>query len=404
MYNYIYLTFWFLGYRFTSPRKTINKQKPKSTVDEFDEEVIRKIIYRYASVNNRRPTMAAVFQRVKEELASFRGKLSSFRRVVHKMGFRWKKTQDNRKTLVEKPEIRGKRVEFLRKLQLYKKEGKNIVYTDETYLHSSHTVPKAWDDGTTNCLKSPVSKGQRLIIVHAGGSRGFVEDSLLIFKSGLKTGDYHDEMNHKNYMKWLKEKLVPNLAPNSVLVIDNASYHNVTVEPNPTFAWLKANMQKWLNERNILFENKETKVELYAKIQVHKPANKVYIIDRLLAEHGHTVLRLPPYHPELNPIEKIWALVKNHVAACNTTFKLDDVWKLAVDKFKNIGVQDWQNICCHVEKAEKEYMDREYIMDDVQELIIRVGEDSGESDDYFSDSEEENDADEDEDFGCQPLL
>lgn len=25
--------------------------------------------------------------------------------------------------------------------------------------------------------------------------------------------------------------------------------------------------------------------------------------DRILAEHGHLVLQIPPYHPELNPIE-----------------------------------------------------------------------------------------------------
>ena len=392
---------WFLGYKFTSPRKTVLKQKPKSTVDEFDEEVIRRIIYTFSNIHHRRPTMAAIFQKVKEDIPAFEGKLSSFRKVVRKLGFQWKKTQDNRKLLMETLEIRSKRVVFLRGLNKYKNEGINIVYTDETYLHSSHTVPKAWDDGTQKGLKSPVSKGQRLIIVHAGGAAGFVENALLIFKSGLKTGDYHDDMNHKNYFKWLNEKLIPNLPPNSVLVIDNASYHNVTVEPNPTSGWLKANMQKWLNERSIHFESTETKPELYSKIQLHKPTRKVYVIDTLLAKHGHSVLRLPPYHPELNPIEKIWALLKNHVAACNTTFKLDDVKKLAVDKFHDIGLQEWQNICAHVEKTETEYMTNEYVLDDVQELIIRIGVDSSDDSDFgFSDSEEES---EDENLGCQSL-
>jgi transposase len=35
-----------------------------------------------------------------------------------------------------------------------------------------------------------------------------------------------------------------------------------------------------------------------------------YKIDKILGEHGHEVVRLPPYSPEFNPIEKIWGLLK----------------------------------------------------------------------------------------------
>jgi hypothetical protein len=40
----------------------------------------------------------------------------------------------------------------------------------------------------------------------------------------------------------------------SVLVIDNASYHNVTVEANPNSSWKKAPMQNWLTEKGVFFE------------------------------------------------------------------------------------------------------------------------------------------------------
>lgn len=73
--------------------------------------------------------------------------------------------------------------------------------------------------------------------MHAGGEEGFVPNGLLTFKSGHKTGDYHDDMNNKNFSKWLQEKLLPNIKKSSELVIDNASYHNVTTEPNPASAW-----------------------------------------------------------------------------------------------------------------------------------------------------------------------
>jgi transposase len=47
------------------------------------------------------------------------------------------------------------------------------------------------------------------------------------------------------------------------------------------------------------------KPELYSVIKVRKPRFKTFKIDALLAEHGHSVLRLPPYHPDFNPNEMI---------------------------------------------------------------------------------------------------
>ena len=36
--------------------------------------------------------------------------------------------------------------------------GYTVVYTGETYVHTSHAVPKCWQDSTTE-LKIPFSKG-----------------------------------------------------------------------------------------------------------------------------------------------------------------------------------------------------------------------------------------------------
>jgi hypothetical protein len=47
-----------------------------------------------------------------------------------------------------------------------------------------------------------------------------------------------------------------------------------------------------------------TKAELYDLIKMHKPQYETFAIDCMLAEHGHTVIRLPPYNLDLNPIEK----------------------------------------------------------------------------------------------------
>lgn len=98
--------------------------------------------------------------------------------------FRWRKTEDNRSILLEKQDIRYKRIKFLKAMIQYRAENWNIIYTDETYIHSSHTQSHRWSDQSGKELKKPISKGKRLVIVHAGGERGFIPNGLLIFKSG----------------------------------------------------------------------------------------------------------------------------------------------------------------------------------------------------------------------------
>ncbi len=48
----------------------------------------------------------------------------------------------------------------------------------------------------------------------------------------------------------------------------------------------------------------------------------IYAVDELAAAHGHKVVRTPPYHPELQPIETCWGVVKNYMARhCDLTMK-----------------------------------------------------------------------------------
>lgn len=74
---------------------------------------------------------------------------------------------DKRQALCESHDIRLKRIKYLKKLVEYRSEGRNIIYTDETYIHSSHVRDKGWYDESCKGLKKPISKGQRLIIAHA---------------------------------------------------------------------------------------------------------------------------------------------------------------------------------------------------------------------------------------------
>jgi transposase len=116
-----------------------------------------------------------------------------------------------------------------------------------------------------------------------------------MFKSGTKSGDYHHEMNFDNYERWLKTKFIPNLPPNSVLLVDNAASSS-----------RKSGMIDWLSGRGIPFSDRMCKPELYSLIKLRKPRFRTFKIDALLAEHVHSALQLPPYHPDLNRIELIW--------------------------------------------------------------------------------------------------
>lgn len=132
-----------------------------------------------------------------------------------------------------------------------------------------------------------------------------MEGAGLIFKAGLATGDYHGQMNEGNFMKWLTEKLLPNIPPQSVIVLDNAPYHSVLEEKRPTKSSLKGQIIDYLTKHNIDFDPKSRKMELYELLccRIPKTDEKKYKIDKFLRENGFYVLRTPPYMCELNPIE-----------------------------------------------------------------------------------------------------
>lgn len=72
-------------------------------------------------------------------------------------------------------------------------------------------------------------------------------------------------MDTKRMISWIKTHLLPSLKPNNVVIMDNAKFH--------------------------------------------KPKE----IRELIESANCFLLYLPPYSPDLNPIEKFWAKLKNKV-------------------------------------------------------------------------------------------
>lgn len=78
-----------------------------------------------------------------------------------------------------------------------------------------------------------------------------------------------------------------------------------------------------------------------------------YVIDELVKKSGRLILRLPPYHCNLNPIELVWAQVKQHVAVNNRTYSIEEVKQLLCDGIAGVTAEKWNNNCInHVIREE----------------------------------------------------
>lgn len=390
---------------FTTPKRK-RKSKPVTNMDSFDQEVIRRTIFYYYLQDKSLPTLNKILQKLKETI-NFRGSKTSLRTIIRNMGFRWKKTKSNRSVLVEQHHIQQRRFEFLQKIAKFRAENRPIVYMDESYIHSTHTVNKGWSTKEKSANPPvPVSKGSRIIIIHAGGEMGFVPNCLTMWKSTSSTGDFHNEMNSTNFTKWLKDKCIPNLPPRSVLVLDNAPYHNIQIDKPPTSNSTKSQMIAWLTGKGIHVEDNMLKVQLYEKVKENIGyRHKKYVIDEILKQNNHDVLRLPPYHPELNPIETIWGEVKNWIAANNVTFTADDVLRLAQQKFDSVTAEVWQPKCRKVKDVEQEYREIQgRVETSVESLIIELGVEDSEDSSESSDNSSSDDDDENEMSGVEELV
>ena len=147
----------------------------------------------------------------------------------------------------------------------------------------------------------------------------------------------------------------------------------------------KADIQAWFAKHNILFDKKLLRPALLALAKANKPEPH-YIIDDIAKEKGHIILRLPPYHPDLNPIELVWAQIRKIVSSRNFTNKLNDVLEITKAAFTEISVQNWENYCKHVINVEEEYTRKDIVIDqEMDNFVIELADDSSSSGDQVND-------------------
>jgi len=106
-------------------------------------------------------------------------------------------------------------------------------------------------------------KGKRCFGTHDWGAKGRTNVIGALLGGFLLTVTlFETTINTTIFDAWVMQDLIPQLPPNSVLILDNATFHK------------GENMKKSLEQA------------------------------------GHTLLYLSPYSPDLNPIEKKWAQAK----------------------------------------------------------------------------------------------
>lgn len=107
------------------------------------------------------------------------------------------------------------------------------------------------------------------------------------------------------------------------------SYHNTWLNKPPASNHTKASMKAWLQENKILFCDTMLKVQACDH--------------QIQAQHGHKVLRLPSYHPNLH----LNGLI---LGSCQKYGSLA-IEHLCQNWFSEIGVASWVNVCSYTEGA-----------------------------------------------------
>jgi len=340
-------------------KERLKRGRPANAIHDNSQSLARHFI-RSANREGRHITQEMVQEYLQEQLNDCEFSIRTLGRTLDRWGFTFGKGVRSAH-LKEKDYVIAARRRYLRS-KIGNRDGNSTqrpeVYLDETYVNKNHSNDYTWyldEDGPW--VQKPTGKGERLIIINAITKSGWVPGAKLVFKSTRKTGDYHGQMNHGLFKKWFQEQLLPNIPEESLIIMDNASYHNTLSKTSaPTASSKKEEIKKWLLKNNIPIAEDSLKAELIEVLNKVAPS-PTYAIDEIAQQSGHEVLRTPPYHPELQPIETCWGVVKNEMARhcdftmSNLMIQIDSAFKKItmktcsglIKKMRNNEDEFWQN-------------------------------------------------------------
>ncbi|XP_025198314.1 uncharacterized protein LOC112596748 [Melanaphis sacchari] len=233
-----------------------------------------------------------------------------------------------RSVLIEKDELVLWRRKYISDIRRYRQEGRTIYYLDETWINSNDCSSKLCADTSVKFQKDE-------------------------FPRDIPTRSSN-----------------PRKKDDAVIVMDNAPYHSVKKEQAPTIYCEKDAILEWLKSKGVVItEPYMLKFELLQKVQQIKHQYENYVVDEEAKKFNKIVLRLPPYHYELNPIKLALSIVKTHIKENNTTFSLDDIQKLLNDGIQRVTREMWSDFIINTLKEEDKFWQVDFVSDEMLEKL-----------------------------------
>ena len=296
-------------------------------------------------------------------------------RTLQRTGFTYGKNK-RRSALKEKDYVIAARRQYLRQKILNRNWDGSVkrpeVYLDESYINTNHSDDNTWyfnEDGPW--VNKPSGKGPRLIIVNAITFNGWVDKAKLVFQANTNSGDYHGQMNYENFSMWFSEQLLPNIPEESLIIMDNAKYHNILADDTfPTPRSRKEQLRIWLedNHPELGLHNDPSvlKAEMYDRCKELAPQPE-FKLDQIATQFGHRILRTPQYHCELQPIEQCWAIIKNYCRdRCDYTMR--GLNKNLEKAFSKVTKRNCQKLIEKVRKQEDLFWEEDAQLDNQETM------------------------------------
>jgi hypothetical protein len=354
-------------------------------------------------------TLDSILAKARQEWATTLHPVCFGRTTLYKLMGRARLHFARRKThheaVKEEAFIAAQRTTYIKQVREWRSKGYTIFYLDESCLTKNMSTKMQWQSETgEGSYASPQGKGERIIISDLGSSRvGFLPGAELIFLGRASTinQDYHGEMNADIFEQWLEEDVLWRISQASphgcgVLVLDRAPYHRrITDETKRATKSMKKSelIAHLLRHKHPLDAYTEeglralTRDVLFTLCEERQPRPR-FKVEELAEVYGIKILFLPVAHPELNPIELMWAQMKQQVRKYNVTFKTEDVVALARSTRLRLNADSWKGAEAHCIKYEDLYMQNE--MDEHIELMetqLEVLEESNEFDEIVRDDD-----------------
>ncbi|XP_025204010.1 uncharacterized protein LOC112600897 [Melanaphis sacchari] len=361
---------------FKSPRKSYKRAKILTELDDYDASIVGSIVHDIYD-NGEYPLSSIILNTLREKI-NYTGSIKSVHRILKHLNFSFKKCTDGRNLLMEHTDIVAQRCIFLRKMCTMRtnKDSHPVVYVGETWINRNH----------------PTAKEGGVIVCYAGCTRqGFIKNSKLVICSNTGNSiENNCQMNAEVYKQWFLT-LLDNIEEPSVIIMGNASYSLTLSENYPKCNSIKADVQKWLTDKKIPYSPLETLAELKIKVKNTISREKSFHLDQLALKRGHEVIRFPPYYHQYNPLELIWAQVKDQVKKLNNNFNIVEIERLTHAALDSMTVCDWDKCVQQAEAVQSQAYEKEIRRDTILEPMIRTI--LPDNNDYSGDEDADNDED-----------